>query len=276
MLKIEEEHLKLQQERAASEAAMMQAVTAFFSNMTQMFGGHLPTFTTKVDGNTNNATGAGGSGAGSSGMQQSGNNNAATASGSKTPSNPSSSCSNSPAYSHTYSNPPQSQMGAGGMNKMHLGDGTSGGGGGQHHYNYGGGMSQPSPSPSSAGPMASPASYPLSPAYQQGVVNVNSMAGGGGGGGGWYNNGQTGKGGAGQLGGVTPTSAPMAGHPFSSDILGISKNRHDTMWGGGKELKKKQNSNKKKREEKGQFQSRAAAFTILFDLFSTFLAATEA
>jgi len=43
MLKIEEEHLKLQQERAASEAAMMQAVTAFFSNMTQMFGGHLPT-----------------------------------------------------------------------------------------------------------------------------------------------------------------------------------------------------------------------------------------
>ena len=167
-------------------------------------------------------------------------------------------------------------MGAGGMNKMHLGDGTSGGGGGQHHYNYGGGMSQPSPSPSSAGPMASPASYPLSPAYQQGVVNVNSMAGGGGGGGGWYNNGQTGKGGAGQLGGVTPTSAPMAGHPFSSDILGISKNRHDTMWGGGKELKKKQNSNKKKREEKGQFQSRAAAFTILFDLFSTFLAATEA
>lgn len=115
---------------------------------------------------------------------------------------------------------------------MHLGDGTSGGGGGgggQHHYNYGGGMSQPSPSPSSAGPMASPASYPLSPAYQQGVVNVNSMAGGGGGGGGWYNNGQTGKGGAGQLGGVTPTSAPMVVHPFSSDILGISKNRHDTM-----------------------------------------------
>ncbi len=216
MLKIEEEHLKLQQERAASEAAMMQAVTAFFSNMTQMFGGHLPTSfgpptsglnINKVDGQ-NNAAGQGSSGSGAAGQGGAGN------SGSKTPSNPSSSCSNSPAYTHNYSNNPaaQQQMAAAGMNqKMHM-DGNS--------YPYGGGsggMSQPSPSPSgnSAGnPMASPASYPLSPAYQQGAP-VNS------GGGGWYNNGK---------GGGPASGGPMVvGHPFSNDILGIPKSRHDAM-----------------------------------------------
>ena len=238
MLKIEEEHLKLQQERAASEAAMMQAVTAFFSNMTQMFGGHMPSFSSKPEVQNNNSAGsqggAGGSGttAGSSGLHSGGaggNNN--QASGSKTPSNPSSSCSNSPAYSHTYSNPPM--VGNSGMNKMHGMDGPGaatnmGTGSAGHHYPYGG-MNQPSPSPSSAGQMASPASYPLSPAYQQGVVNTMMGAGNsgtGGGGGGWYNNGQSGKGAG--LGG-TPTSAPMVVHPFSSDILGIPKNRHDTM-----------------------------------------------
>lgn len=239
MLKIEEEHLKLQQERAASEAAMMQAVTAFFSNMTQMFGGHMPSFSSKPEVQNNNSAGsqggAGGSGttAGSSGLHSGagagGNNN--QASGSKTPSNPSSSCSNSPAYSHTYSNPPM--VGNSGMNKMHGMDGPGtatnmGAASAGHHYPYGG-MSQPSPSPSSAGQMASPASYPLSPAYQQGVVNTMMGAGNsgtGGGGGGWYNNGQSGKGAG--LGG-TPTSAPMVVHPFSSDILGIPKNRHDTM-----------------------------------------------
>ena len=72
MLKIEEEHLKLQQERAASEAAMMQAVTAFFSNMTQMFGGHMPSFS-KVEGHGNapgasgNASGAAGNASGAAG-----------------------------------------------------------------------------------------------------------------------------------------------------------------------------------------------------------------
>ncbi|XP_057366677.1 uncharacterized PE-PGRS family protein PE_PGRS54-like [Daphnia carinata] len=234
MLKIEEEHLKLQQERAASEAAMMQAVTAFFSNMTQMFGGHMPSFSSKPEVQNNNSAGsqggAGGSGttAGSSGLHSGGaggNNN--QASGSKTPSNPSSSCSNSPAYSHTYSNPPM--VGNSGMNKMHGMDGPGaatnmGTGSAGHHYPYGG-MNQPSPSPSSAGQMASPASYPLSPAYQQGVVNTMMGAGNsgtGGGGGGWYNNGSSGK-------GAASSNAPMAVHPFSSDILGIPKSRHDTM-----------------------------------------------
>lgn len=240
MLKIEEEHLKLQQERAASEAAMMQAVTAFFSNMTQMFGGHMPSFSSKPEVQNNNSAasqgGAGGSGttAGSSGLhtggvgaQQGGNNNN-QASGSKTPSNPSSSCSNSPAYSHSYSNPPM--VGNSGMNKMHgMVDGPNaatnmGSASAGHHYPYGG-MNQPSPSPSSAGQMASPASYPLSPAYQQGVVNTMMGAGNsgtGGGGGGWYNNGSSGK-------GAASSNAPMAVHPFSSDILGIPKSRHDTM-----------------------------------------------
>merc|ERR1711911_533974 len=120
MLKIEEEHLKLQQERAASEAAMMQAVTAFFSNMTQMFGGHLPTFSKVEANNTGGSAGAGqssggagggGGGAGGSGLPHGAN----PVGGSKTPSNPSSSCSNSPAYSHTY-NPPMPMGSA--MNKM--------------------------------------------------------------------------------------------------------------------------------------------------------------
>lgn len=225
MLKIEEEHLKLQQERAASEAAMMQAVTAFFSNMTQMFGGHMPSFSSKAEvannsSSTSQAGAAGGSGAGGNGT---GNNNNQAA-GSKTPSNPSSSCSNSPAYSHTYSNPNMA-----GMNKMHGLDGSGGAGnmgtGSYHSYGHGA-LSQPSPSPSSAGQMASPASYPLSPAYQQNVVNqlMGASNNAGGGGAGWYNNGQSAK--AAGMGG-TPSSGSM--HPFSSDILGIPKGRHDAM-----------------------------------------------
>jgi len=230
MLKIEEEHLKLQQERAASEAAMMQAVTAFFSNMTQMFGGHMPTFS-KVEAN-NSGAGAGNSGGGGgSGVPHGAN---AGVSGSKTPSNPSSSCSNSPAYSHTYSNPPM-PMGSG-MNKMHLdGSGANNAHGmssqtsSGHHYPAYGGMNQPSPSPSSA-PMASPASYPLSPAYQQGVNSMMGANNASGTGGGWYNNGGGNSKGGGPMGGaMTPTSAPMVVHPFSSDILGIPKSRHDTM-----------------------------------------------
>jgi len=241
MLKIEEEHLKLQQERAASEAAMMQAVTAFFSNMTQMFGGHLPTFSKVEANNTGGGSGGGGVGASGGAAAASGSgiphgpSGGNPVSGSKTPSNPSSSCSNSPAYSHTYSNPPMPMGSA--MNKMGGGGGHSGLDGANnagahglaaqssaaHHYPYGG-MNQPSPSPSSA-PMASPASYPLSPAYQQGVNSMMAANNASGAGGGWYNNG----GGNSKAAQLTPTSAPMAVHPFSNDILGIPKSRHYAM-----------------------------------------------
>jgi len=236
MLKIEEEHLKLQQERAASEAAMMQAVTAFFSNMTQMFGGHLPTFS-KVEANNTGGGASAGAGAGQSSSGAGGSgipHGANPVGGSKTPSNPSSSCSNSPAYSHTYSNPPMPMGSA--MNKMGGHGGLDGSGSNNtgahglasqssagHHYPYGG-MNQPSPSPSSA-PMASPASYPLSPAYQQGVNSMMAANNASAAASAWYNNG----GGNAKSAGLTPTSAPMAVHPFSNDILGIPKSRHDAM-----------------------------------------------
>lgn len=229
MLKIEEEHLKLQQERAASEAAMMQAVTAFFSNMTQMFGGHMPSFS-RVEANSSGGAGGGVGGGGAGGGVPHGVN---PVSGSKSPSNPSSSCSNSPAYSHTYSNPPMA-MGSG-MNKMHLDGSAANNAHGMasqnaagHHYPYAA-MNQPSPSPSSA-PMASPASYPLSPAYQQGVNAMMAANNASAAAAGWYNNGGASAKGQGPMGAtMTPTSAPMVVHPFSSDILGIPKNRHDTM-----------------------------------------------